>query len=257
MRIARRFSLRLCGLGAVYAALLLLASSALAQAPVREAAEHELISESMTMLEIIETGGWIMYVLGAISIAGMALVFYFFTVIRSEKITPKHITIELYELLESGRWHDARMACRRKESPIGAVVLSAVDYCDRVENPNPEMVKEVIEAEGNRQAASMQNQIHLLLDIGVIAPMIGLLGTVLGMLSAFNVVAHDIARAQPMALAAGVSQALITTATGLLVGIPAMIFYAYFRNRTGRLTARLETVSAEMLTHIIQKNPES
>ena len=107
-----------------------------------------------------------------------------------------------------------------------------------------------MEGEGSRQASLMQNQIQYLQDIAVIAPMIGLLGTVLGMLEAFNAVALDIAKAKPMVLAAGVSKALITTAAGLMVGIPAMMAYAYFRGRVTRLLAELETVSAELLASL-------
>jgi biopolymer transport protein ExbB len=75
----------------------------------------------------------------------------------------------------------------------------------------------------------------------------------MGMLKAFNVVALDIAKAKPMLLAAGVSQALITTAAGLIVGIPAMMAYAYFRGRTSKLLSNLETASADLLTLLIQK----
>ena len=74
----------------------------------------------------------------------------------------------------------------------------------------------------------------------------------MGMLRAFNAVALDIAKAKPMILAAGVSQALITTAAGLLVGIPAMIFYSYFRGRSSRLIASLEAVSADLLGELLE-----
>ena len=83
--------------------------------------------------------------------------------------------------------------------------------------------------------------------------MVGLLGTVLGMLRAFNAVALDIAKAKPMILAAGVSQALVTTAAGLMVGIPAMIFYAWFRGRSARLIGLLETHTADLLTLMVQE----
>lgn len=219
-------------------------------------AEGEAMRQSMTLLEIIQTGGWIMYVLGLMSIGGLALIVYFFIVLRPEQITPKKFTAELGNMLSSGRWDAARLACQNQPTPIGAVTLAALDYAENVDNPQPELMKEIIEGEGGRQAALVQNQTQYLLDIGVIAPMIGLLGTVLGMLTAFNAIALDIARAKPIVLAAGVSQALVTTAAGLLVGIPAMIFYSYFRGRTSRLIARLETVSAEILTQLIQKKSQ-
>ncbi len=219
-----------------------------------ETAEGETLAQSMTLAEIIQTGGWIMYVLGAMSVAGLALIIYFFTVLREEQITPKSFTLEVSRLLAEGELESARTACRAKPSPVAAVTLAALDYAEQTENPDPGMVKEIIEGEGSRQAAMIQNQTHYLLDIGVIAPMVGLLGTVLGMLTAFNAVALDLARAKPIYLAQGVSQALVTTAAGLMVGIPAMIFYAYFRGHAGKLIARLETVSADLLTQIMKGN---
>lgn len=210
----------------------------------------EPLAESMTLMEIVQTGGWIMYVLGAMSIIGLALVVYFVVVLRPERVAPKSFVLEMRRLLATGEYDQARLVCRNQPSPAAAVALAALDYQDRVTTADPGMLKEIIEGEGSRQAADIQQQTTYLLDIGVIAPMVGLLGTVLGMLTAFNAVALDLARARPIYLAAGVSQALVTTAAGLLVGIPAMIFYAYFRGRAGKLIARLEAVAADLLTEL-------
>jgi biopolymer transport protein ExbB len=124
--------------------------------------------------------------------------------------------------------------------------------CLRSNKPDPGLLREIVEGEGGRQATIIQNQTMYLLDIAVIAPMVGLLGTVMGMLTAFNTVALDLAKAKPMLLAQGVSQALITTVAGLLVAIPAMMAYAYFRGRTSRLISDLEKQSADLLTLIIK-----
>ena len=91
------------------------------------------------------------------------------------------------------------------------------------------------------------------MDIAVVAPMIGLLGTVFGMMIAFNAVSDQIAVVRPTALIAGVNKAMLTTAFGLLVGIPAMMFYAYFRNRTAKLVSLLETASTELFTALLSR----
>lgn len=223
-------------------------------AAAAETLVDEGLAPTMSLGEIIQTGGWIMYVLGLMSIGGVALIIYFFVIFRPEQIIPKSFILELSRLLSAGETEQARLACVNQPSPVSAVALAALDYTQQAEQVDPGMVKEVIEGEGSRQAAQIQNQTTYLLDIGVIAPMIGLLGTVLGMLTAFNAVALDIARAKPIYLAAGVSQALVTTAAGLMVGIPAMIFYAYFRGHVGKLIGRLETVSADLLTQLIHPN---
>jgi len=109
-------------------------------------------------------------------------------------------------------------------------------------------VRSEMEAVGARQAEAIQGQTQWLLDISVIAPMLGLLGTVLGMLKAFGSVATDIASAKPVVLAAGVSQAIITTIFGLVVAIPAMVAYAFFRRRASRQIATLEAAAGLIAT---------
>lgn len=223
--------------------------AALAQAPAADPA----VEHSMSLQEILQTGGFLMYVLGAMSVLGLGMVIYFLAVLRQEQVLPSATVKELRELLVAGRLDEARVAVRRRPAPITAIASAALDYTEQVGEPDPSLLKEIIEGEGGRQAALIQNQTQYLLDIAVISPMVGLLGTVMGMLQAFNVVALDMAKAKPMLLAAGVSQALVTTAAGLIVGIPAMVAYAYFRGRSSRLLSNLETASADLLTLLVGK----
>jgi len=95
------------------------------------------------------------------------------------------------------------------------------------------------------------------MDIAVVAPMIGLLGTVFGMMIAFNAVSDQIAVVRPTALVAGVNKAMITTAFGLVVGIPAMMFYAYFRRRASRLVSMLEVASGELVMTLLSRRPQA
>lgn len=216
-------------------------------ARAQETAASQTSEQAMTLMEMIQAGGWPMYLLGVLSVAAVAFIIYFLAVFRAEAIVPREFLLDVRQMLKNRRLEEADIACRKNESPLAAVVLSAIEYIQGASRPDAGMLKEVMEGEGGRQAGIIQNQTQYLLDVGVIAPMVGLLGTVLGMLKAFNSVALDIAKAKPMVLAAGVSQALITTAVGLLIAVPAMIFYAYFRGRTARLIARLESVSAEFM----------
>lgn len=223
---------------------------------VAEEKVADTLEARMTVRQIVETGGAPMYVLGAMSVIGVAMVLYFLVVLREGQITPRRFQAELRNLLTAGRLDDARNACMDSRSSMARVALSAIEYTHNTENADPGLLKDIIEGEGGREASMIQNQIQYLQDIAVISPMIGLLGTVLGMLKAFNAVALDIAKATPMTLAGGVSQALITTAAGLIVGIPAMVAYAYFRGRSAKLVSSLENVSAEILTLLVRKqNP--
>jgi biopolymer transport protein ExbB len=236
-------------------ALLMCAGAVFAQ-EAAEGVEAGGMQETMTLRQVLETGGWLMYVLGAMSVIGLAFVVYFFIVLREEQVTPREFTRDLYQMLTAGRLTEARAACEKNNTPASAVAEVAVEYMQRTDDVDPGLLKEIMEGEGSRQATLIQNQTQYLLDIAVIAPMVGLLGTVMGMLQAFNAVALDIAKAKPMVLAHGVSQALITTAAGLIVGIPAMIFYAYFRGKSSKLISNLESVAAELLSLLGSKRKQ-
>ena len=218
-----------------------------AQSPAGETAP---LAEMMSVKQVIETGGASMYILLAMSVVGLALVWYYLFSLRRSQVVPQKFSVELKQLVSAGQWEEALQFTVKDHSALAEVAQCALAYRRGIKGGDPALVKDVMEGEGSRQASLMQNQIQYLQDIAVIAPMIGLLGTVLGMLEAFNAVALDIAKAKPMVLAAGVSKALITTAAGLMVGIPAMMAYAYFRGRVTRLLAELETVSAELLASL-------
>ena len=218
-----------------------------------DATEDMSVNRRMSIRQIIKSGGWLMYVLSAMSVLALAFVIYFLVVLSEGQIAPRPLRRELVEKIRAGDLDDARRICEYHSCPLSSVALAALDYRRHVAEAEPGMVRDVIEGEGSRQAESIMGQTQYLLDIAVISPMVGLLGTVFGMLRAFSTVATDIASAKPVALAAGVSQALVTTAYGLIVGIPAMTFYAYFRRRASKLVSLLELASTDVLTAMLSR----
>ena len=219
------------------------AAVAASDAPEKKSAVNFLLSPT----EILEKGGWPMLLLGVISLIGIALILYFFLVLRMRNITPPRFLSDIESMISSGRMNDARKACLRNKSPAAAVTLAAIDYVEREPNPDAHILIENIESEGSRQATAITNNLRYLADIAHIAPMIGLLGTVLGMFTAFSGMGMGDVQATPEILAKGVGKALMTTAAGLIVGIPALIFYSYFRNKAHRLLANLEIVGTDLL----------
>lgn len=209
--------------------------------------------EGMSWREALDQGGWLMYVLAGMSVFGLSLVIYFVAVLRPGQIAPRHLKREVVEKLQAGEMSEARKLCEFKPSPLSMVALAAMDYLRSVPGTDPTLLKDVVVGEGTRQAERIQGQTTLLLDIAAVAPMVGLLGTVFGMLKAFGSVAHDVASAKPVVLAAGLTQAMVTTAFGLMVGIPAMMFYAYFRRRASQQISVLEAASTEVLAALLTK----
>ncbi len=207
----------------------------------------------LTLAELMRLGGWLMYVLAALSVLGLALIVYYTLVLRARTIAPAAQALRLRELLKERRGREARELCAQQPTALAAVTAAGLDFLK--ENPSVKegMLKEIMESEGARQAGRMQNMIHYLLDLSAVAPMVGLLGTVIGMLKAFNTVAFDLAKARPMELAGGVAQALITTIAGLIVAIPAMMAYSWFRGRVIKLTGQLEEASTDLLAILENK----
>ncbi len=228
------------------AALVLPAITCLAQGA-------EEAGTAFSLRSLWQQGGWIMWGLAAMSLIGAAFIFYFFVLLRVKQIVPPVFRGDVVKKIRAGTADDIRTACMYKPCPLSEVVLAGLDCVGEGNRGDPSMLKDMLEGEGSRQGSLLQGQTQYLLDIAVIAPMVGLLGTVFGMLSAFDAVATDLASAKPMALAQGVSQALITTAAGLIVGIPAMMFYAYFRGRAANMISTLETASSEVYRAFIER----
>jgi biopolymer transport protein ExbB len=195
--------------------------------------------------------------LGLLSILTLALIIYFIAVLRKGQVVPELLRRELMEKLQSGNLEDARRLCSFRSGALSAVVLSALEHLKNIPDADAMLLRDVVEAEGARQAESIEGQPQLLMDIAVVAPMIGLLGTVFGMMIAFNAVSDQIAVVRPTALVAGVNKAMITTAFGLVVGIPAMMFYAYFRRRASRLISMLEVASGELVMILLSRRPKA
>jgi biopolymer transport protein ExbB len=110
-----------------------------------------------------------------------------------------------------------------------------------------------MEDEGRRRADNLWQRLSYLADIAAISPMVGLLGTVLGMIQAFNVIAFQTGAVKPILLASGISKAMVTTAAGLIIAIPAMIFHSFFKGRIQDVIARLENISVELYHLLTEK----
>jgi biopolymer transport protein ExbB len=124
-------------------------------------------------------------------------------------------------------------------------------FLERHPDAESEAIRIVAETEGNRIAASLNQRALYIMDVGVLSPMLGLFGTVVGILNSFGHIASEASPMRTMLLAGGVSQALVSTAAGLTVGITAMAFYAYFRGRVGYLVSILESEGTLLTQELI------
>jgi biopolymer transport protein ExbB len=149
-----------------------------------------------------------------------------------------NLLVDIRGALEKGEFEKVKTMCKDRDSFLTRVVYAGV--FSRKEGPQVTRMK--MEEEGRRMVELYWNRIGYLSDIGVIAPMLGFLGTVTGMIQSFNAIAFKIGEVKPIYMAYGVSQAMITTAAGLMLGIPAMMFYFFFRGRIQSIAMKAEPV---------------
>ena len=219
-------------------------------APAAETSFNGQLS-GVNLWKLVQSGGWAMIPLGFLSVLTVMLVLvYVFTLRRSSILTPHYMnTADV--LLKKRDYLGLLAISSRHSEAVARVVQRTLDFATKNPNASFEIVKDIAETEGAAQAASLQHRTVYLADIGMLAPMIGLLGTVLGIIRSFGVLGSgQTTQSRDILLASGVSEALVATASGLILGIIAMGFYSMFRNRVQSLISDMEIASAHVLALI-------
>lgn len=219
-------------------ALIFLARSVAAQgdSSVTDAANSPA-AESGGFWSIVFSGGWvgglIVLALVILSMVAVYLIIEQIMVLRKSEVMPLGLADEVRQFLSQGRLPDADQACRRRPSPLSFVLVSGLSEVDF----GWQAMEKAMEDAVAEQAAKLYRKIEYLSVIGNIAPMCGLLGTVTGMIFAFQQVAISQGTAGAADLAEGIYSALVTTVAGLVVAIPSLGAFAIFRNRVDQLIA--------------------
>jgi len=208
------------------------------------------IPSTATLWDLVSSGGWAIIPLGILSVVTVMLVLTYLFTLRRGAIVSAHFMNTADVLLKKRDYHGLLAISSRHSEIVARIVQRTLDFATRNPNADFSIVREIAETEGAAQAASLQHRIVYLADIGMLSPMIGLLGTVIGIIKSFGVLAsrQTAEASRNMLLAGGVSEALIATAGGLILGITSMAFYALFRGRVQRLISDLEIASTHILS---------
>jgi biopolymer transport protein ExbB len=168
--------------------------------------------------------------------------------LRRGRVIPGPFVKRFIDQLQNGELTQraALERCRENGSPIAEVFAAAVVKWDR---PAVEVEQAIIDS-GERVSTGLRRYLRLFNGIATISPLIGLLGTVMGMIRAFNVIASADAMGRPDLLAGGISQALLTTAAGLCVAIPAYVVHLYFSGRADKLVTEIDSHSQDVVNAI-------
>ncbi len=204
-------------------------------------------AQAVTLLRLVISGGWAMLPLAFLSVLTVMLIIVYTFTLRRGAIVNAHFMSTADVLLKKRDYIGLLAISARHSEAVARVLQRTLDFLTKNPGVDFNVVREIAETEGSTQAASLNQRIAYLADIGMLSPMIGLLGTVFGIIRSFGVLAKNTDAPRQMLLAAGVSEALVATASGLVVGITAMAFYAIFRGRVQSLISDLEIASTHLL----------
>jgi biopolymer transport protein ExbB len=217
----------------------------------QDAPAAEAATSGKTLLDYINDGGLIGYIILALSFVAVALIIAHLVQVRLAKLAPPEIVTRMHELLRSGDVSGAVRYAQAEENDsfFARVVGGALARCARSPFGFLEL-KAALEEEGTEQVARLQRSTDGIGLIASVAPMLGLLGTVVGMVGAFETISQTDGFAKPGQLAGDISLALITTVQGLVVAIPCTALYAWTRSRIERITGEVAELVEELASHV-------
>ncbi len=194
------------------------------------------------MLEIVSAGGLLMLPIIICSVVALAIIAERFINLRQDKILPANLVADVWRLASTKQLTDEKVRAIQQESALGRIL--AAGLMSRGEDR--ESMKESIEEVGHHVVHDLNRNLNALGTIAAITPLLGLLGTVMGMIKVFTNIT-TVGVGNPAQLAGGISQALVTTAGGLMVAIPALLFYRYFKGKVDALVVDMEKESLKLV----------
>jgi biopolymer transport protein ExbB len=194
------------------------------------------------MFEIVKAGGIMMGPIILASIIAAAIILERLWTLQPKRVLPSELTEKVWRLVEQRQIQDKHIAALQQNSPLGKILAAGLANRHR----GREIIKESIEDTGRHVVHELNRFIGALGTIASLTPLMGLLGTVLGMIRTFNAITTD-GIGNPAALAGGIAEALITTAAGLTVAIPALIGYKYLRGRVDGLVVQMEKEAIKLV----------
>jgi len=207
------------------------------------AAEGDAEGQEMTVWALVQASGLIGLFILLLSFAGLALIIEHAITIRRDKLLPHYFIVELEDLFESEEYEEAMQLCEEEDNILSRVIASGLGKVDQGYDTMEEAMGEAAE----ETSMSLHHKISYVSLISAIAPMLGLLGTVVGMIMAFAKLAETQGTANPAQLAEGISMALVTTVMGLIVAIPMMSAYHFFRNKVMRLDMEAGGIAGDLM----------
>ncbi len=194
------------------------------------------------MFEIVKSGGWLMVPIILCSIVAAAIILERLWTLQRRRVLPGELTEKIWRWVENRQLQEKHILALQQNSPLGRILAAGLANRHR----DRDVIKESIEDTGRHVIHELERFLNTLGTIAAISPLLGLLGTVVGMIKTFNAIT-SVGVGNPAALAGGIAEALITTAAGLCVAIPALIGYRYLRGKVDELVIQMEKEAIKLV----------
>ena len=194
------------------------------------------------MIEIVKSGGWLMAPIILCAIISTGIMLERFWTLKQKRVIPDDLVSKVWAWVKKDQLDRKRMQSLYRGSPLGRILAAGLSNRDR----DRAVMKESIEDTGRHVVHELERYVETLGTIAAVSPLLGLLGTVVGMVEVFTAITSQ-GVGNPQALAGGIAEALITTAAGLTVAIPALLGYRYFRGRVDMLVVGMEKEALKLV----------
>ncbi len=194
------------------------------------------------MFELVKSGGWLMVPILLCSVIALAIIFERLWTLRSSRITPKNTLAQVWKWIKNNDLDSKKVELLREGSPLGRILAAGISNARN----GREIMKESIEEQAGHVIHDLERYLNTLGTVAAIAPLMGLLGTVIGMIDVFTVIMLE-GTGNAGILAGGISKALITTAAGLTIAIPSLIFHRFFSRRVDDLVITMEQEAIKLV----------
>jgi biopolymer transport protein ExbB len=200
-------------------------------------------TEELTLMVMIQQGGVILWVIMALGFVAVVWTVYLLATVTTRREVPLNLGKRAQAQVRAGDIRGAYQMCLERDELLANVLRAGL----KMSGHDRYVIQEAMESEGERGATALWQRISYLHNIAMIAPLLGLLGTVWGMMQAFSAIAFDSAQVKGLTMAYSVSMAMITTAGGLVLAIPALGVYYFLRGRVVKIIAAVEAQASEFV----------
>ncbi|MDG0999810.1 MAG: MotA/TolQ/ExbB proton channel family protein [Pseudomonadales bacterium] len=194
------------------------------------------------MFELVQAGGWLMVPILLCSVISAAICVERFWTLRATQIVPKNLLVQVWNWIRSNEMDNKKLRELRAGSPLGQILAAGISNHKR----GREQMKESIEEVAGHVVHEMERYLNTLGTVAAVTPLLGLLGTVIGMIKVFTAIKLE-GTGNAAVLAGGISEALVTTAAGLSVAIPSLFFFRFFQRRVDELVITMEQEALKLV----------